>query len=206
VRLLLFSDVHCDAHAARSVVERSADADVLVCAGDLAVMREGLEEIVEILAMAVTPTVLVPGNGESADELAAACAPWPSARVLHGSGCEIDGIRFWGLGGGVPVTPFGSWSFDLDEDEAGALLEACPEGAVLVTHSPPYGHVDEGRGEHLGSRAVLETVERSKPRLVVCGHIHNCWTQESWVGDTRIVNAGPAGVWVELERSGPTAR
>ena len=196
--LLLFSDVHCDARAARRLVERSVDADILVCAGDLAVMRQGLKETVDILAAATPPTVLVAGNGESDEELAAACAEWPGAHVLHGSGCEIDGVLFWGLGGAVPVTPFGAWSFDLVEDEARELLAGCPEGAVLVTHSPPFGHVDETGGHHMGSRAVLEAVQRARPRLVVCGHIHSCWARESWVGETHIVNAGPAGVRVEL--------
>jgi Icc-related predicted phosphoesterase len=198
VRLLLFSDVHRDGRAARSLVERSRGADALVCAGDLAVMRRGLDEIVRILAGAVPPAILVPGNAESDQELTASCATWADAHVLHGSGCEIDGVAFWGLGGAVPVTPFGAWSFDLTEEEAGALLAGCPEEAVLVTHSPPFGHVDESGGRHLGSRAVLEAIEHNKPRLVVCGHIHSCWRQETTVGTTRIVNAGPDGVWAEL--------
>lgn len=199
MKLLLCSDIHCDHAAARSLVDRSPGADALVCAGDLAVMRDGLRETVEILSDAACPTVLVPGNGESDAELAEACRGWCRAHVLHGSGCEIDGVPFWGLGGGVPVTPFGSWSFDLTEEEAEALLADCPDGAVLVTHSPPRGHVDVGGGgEHLGSRAVLETIERAGPSLVVCGHIHACWGQDSHVGGTRVVNAGPEGVWVEL--------
>ena len=118
--------------------------------------------------------------------------------MLHGSGCEIAGVHFWGLGGAVPVTPFGAWSYDLSEEEATTLLAGCPEGGVLVAHSPPLGHVDFAGGRHLGSRAILEAIERARPRLVVCGHIHGCWTEESSVGDTRIVNAGPGGVWVEL--------
>jgi Icc-related predicted phosphoesterase len=70
---------------------------------------------------------------------------------------------------------------------------------VLVTHSPPRGHVDQSdAGEHLGSFAVLEAIERARPRLAVCGHIHACWEQESRVGPTRIVNAGPRGVLVEV--------
>jgi Icc-related predicted phosphoesterase len=198
MRLLLFSDVHCDAEAARSLVERSSDADVLVCAGDLAVMRTGLQPVVDILAATTLPAVLVAGNGESPEELTSACAGWVNARVLHGSGCKVSGVPFWGLGGGVPLTPFGSWSFDLSEDEARAQLAGCTDDAVLVTHSPPYGHVDETGGRHLGSRAVLEAIERAQPQLVVCGHIHGCWTQESRVGKTRIVNAGPVGVWVDL--------
>lgn len=199
MKLLLCSDIHCDHDAALSLVERSGEADVLVVAGDLAVMRNGLQPTVEILAGTDCPAVLVPGNGESDTELVEACAAWDGARVLHGSGVEIDGVQFWGLGAAVPVTPFGAWSFDLDEEEAESLLTGCPEGAVLVTHSPPFGHVDlAGGGEHLGSRAVLRAIQRTTPPLVVCGHIHACWEQESQVGDTRIVNAGPRGVWVDL--------
>lgn len=198
MRLLLSSDIHCDLDAAGSLVQHAADADVLVCAGDLAVQREGLQETVDVLAQTDTPTILVAGNGESAEELAAACAGWAAAHVLHGSGCELDGMSFWGLGGAVPITPFGAWSYDLEEEEAAALLEGCPQGAVLVTHSPPLGHVDEAGGHHFGSRAVLDAIRTVGPRLAVCGHIHGCWGQESRVGSTRIVNAGPKGVWVEL--------
>ena len=194
MRLLLCSDIHTDLTAASRLVEKSAKADVLVIAGDLAVMRTGLQKTVDVLADAHCPTVLVAGNGESTE----ACAHWPKAHVLHGSGCEIGGVTFWGLGGAVPVTPFGSWSYDLSEEEAEPLLAGCPSGGVLVTHSPPYGHVDRAGEKHLGSRAVVGTIERVWPRLAVCGHIHGCWTEESIVGDTRIVNAGPGGIWADL--------
>jgi Icc-related predicted phosphoesterase len=198
MRLLLCSDIHCDEAAARSLVERSADADVLVCAGDLAVMRQGLHDTVDVLSAASAPTVLVAGNGESAEELATACAGWSGAHVLHGSGCEIEGVPFWGVGGAIPVTPFGAWSYDLDDVEAEVLLEDCPIGGVLVTHSPPLGHVDRAGGQHLGSQVILDAIRLKQPRLAVCGHIHGCWTEESQEGDTRIVNAGPVGVWVDV--------
>ena len=198
MKLLLFSDVHTDADAARDLVSMSTGVDVAVGAGDFAVQRRGLGPVIEILSAMECPAVLVPGNGESDEELSDACADWPGAHVLHGSGTTLEGVDFWGLGGGVPVTPFGDWSFDLTEDRAREYLEDCPDGAVLVTHSPPLGHVDTSGGRHLGSRAVLEAIEGTGPRLVVCGHIHDSWRQESWVGPTRIVNAGPEGMIVEL--------
>ena len=198
MRLLLSSDIHCDLGAARSLVQRARDADVFVCAGDLAVMREGLRTTVDALRAADTPTVLVAGNGESAQELERACVEWEAAHVLHGSGCTLEGVDFWGVGGAIPVTPFGAWSYDLSEEEGAALLGGCPEGAVLVTHAPPHGHLDEAGGRNLGSRSVLDAIRRARPRLVVCGHIHGHWGEESWEGDTRIVNAGPQGVWVDL--------
>lgn len=198
MKLLLFSDLHRDLQRAADLVDRSPDADVAVCAGDLAIQRRGLREIVDVLSGIEIPTVLVPGNGESADELREACSAWPAARVLHGSGTEIDGVSFWGLGGGVPVTPFGSWSWDHSEASARELLSGCPTGGVLVTHSPPRGHVDVADGRHLGSEAVLEAVEDKAPRLVVCGHIHSAWREEAYLGPTHIVNAGPDGLVVEL--------
>lgn len=203
LKLLLFSDVHRDLSAAEALVEASRDVDVAVCAGDLAVKREGLDSVVRVLCEMEVPTVLVPGNAESDAELREACSGWSSATVLHGSGTRIEGLRFWGLGGGVPVTPFGSWSFDLTEDEARARLAGCPDEAVLVSHSPPFGHLDQAEGRHLGSRAVLEAVERTQPMLVVCGHIHACWGMRGEIGTSDVVNAGPAGVVVEVERTQP---
>jgi Icc-related predicted phosphoesterase len=209
VRLLLASDLHRDLEAARSLVERSSDYDVVVIAGDLAIKRRGLQEIVNVLAPMACPTVLVCGNGESPEELREACgrardqttgAPWQSAHVLHGDSIEVDGVTFFGLGGAVPVTPFGDWSYDIPEEDAAALLASCPPQAVLVSHSPPNGHVDsDGMGNHHGSWSVLEAIERARPRLVVCGHIHACWEGESRVDDTPIINAGPRGVVWSLE-------
>jgi Icc-related predicted phosphoesterase len=198
VKLLVFSDLHRDRDAARSLVERSEEADVLVGAGDFAVMRHGIDDVIGILREVDKPAVLVPGNGESDAELREACAGWASAHVLHGNVVTLEGIPFFGIGAGIPVTPFGEWSFDLTEDEADVLLADCPEHGVLISHSPPHGHVDEAGGRHLGSHAVLETIERVSPRLVVCGHIHGWWGKQSTIGPTLVLNAGPEGQVVEL--------
>lgn len=199
MKILAYSDLHRDESAAREVARRAPEADVVVIAGDLATKRVGLDTMVSVLQDIRVPTVVVPGNSESDLELEAACEGWNAARPLHGAGTEIDGVPFWGLGAAVPVTPFGSWSFDLDESRAAKLLADCPQGAVLVTHSPPFGHADEdGTGRHLGSRAVLEAVQRARPRLVICGHIHASWRQQSQIGQTLVVNAGPGGVALEV--------
>lgn len=197
VKLLVFSDLHCDRDHAERLVGLASEADVVVGAGDYATMRTGLERAIETLSAITVPTVLVPGNAESDTELWRACAVWPSADVLHGDAEEIAGAQFFGLGGGVPPTPF-PWSFDLGEDEAAAKLERCPERAVLVVHSPPKGYVDEVHGRHLGSTSVLEVIERTRPVLVVCGHIHQCWGSEAMIGITPVVNVGPEGRLLEI--------
>ncbi len=204
MRLLLWSDLHCDVAAARRLIDRAKDADVVIGAGDFATCRRGLSSTLEVLRAIDRPAVLVAGNSESAGELAAACRSWPTAHVLHGSGVTIDGgrrtgVEFYGLGGGVPVTPFGAWSWDFTEEEAEALLANCPQGGVLVSHSPPRGTLDiSSTGRSLGSEAVRRAIDRTRPALVVCGHIHESSGQQARIGDTIVVNAGPRGMELTL--------
>jgi uncharacterized protein len=198
VRILAFSDLHRDLEQGAKLVEMSADADVVVGAGDFASVHEGLEETIGALTGIETPTVLVPGNNETAAALREAAAAWSAATVLHGEGATIEGVEFFGLGAGIPVTPW-DWSFDLDDEAATQMLSACPEGAVLVLHSPPRDHCDSaGDGSHFGSPALLGAIEAKRPRLAVCGHIHESWGCESEVGPTPVRNLGPKGTWLEV--------
>jgi Icc-related predicted phosphoesterase len=149
--------------------------------------------VIDILGRAATPAVLVPGNSESVDELRHACRDWPTAHVLHGSAATIGNLNFFGIGGGIPVTPFGSWSYDFTEAQAEKLLRDCPPACVLVSHSPPKGCLDiASTGASLGSTAVRAAIERTNPLLVVCGHIHASSGRTGMLGTTPIVNAGPA--------------
>lgn len=198
MKLLAFSDLHRDLGQAAELVEMSADADVVIGAGDFASVHEGLAETIGALAAIETPTILVPGNNETEEALRAAAASWGAATVLHGGGIAIDGVEFYGLGAGVPVTPW-DWSFDLDEEAAAKMLAPCPEGGVLVLHSPPQGHCDSnGGGDHFGSAALLQAIEEKQPSLAVCGHIHESWGCESKIGATPVRNLGPKGTWLKI--------
>ena len=51
-----------------------------------------------------------------------------------------------------------------------------PQGAdILITHGPVLGYVDGSHcgGMGAGCPAMLAHVKQSKPRVVVCGHIHH---------------------------------
>ncbi len=198
-KLLLFSDVHCDINKCKLLEEKSRDADIVVCAGDLGNIRSGLEYTIDALKEIQKPTILVPGNSENYSELTAACKNWPSAIVLHGNGINAQGVEFYGIGGGIPVTPFGAWSYDFSEEEARDLLKDCPDEGVLISHSPPKGALDvSSTGRSLGSVAVREAILQRKPKLVVCGHIHASSGKQSILGNSVIVNAGPSGMFWEL--------
>jgi Icc-related predicted phosphoesterase len=198
VKILAFSDLHRDLEQGAKLVEMATEADVVIGAGDFASVHEGLEETIAALSEIETPTVLVPGNNETVEALESAAAKWRSAFVLHGEGIKIGHFDFFGLGGGIPVTPW-DWSFDLTEGEASEMIVHCPERAVLVLHSPPRDHCDSaGDGSHFGSATLLRNIERIRPRLVVCGHIHESWGCESEIGPTPVHNLGPTGTWLEI--------
>jgi len=199
MKLLLFSDLHSDFAGASNLVELSRKADVVIGAGDFCVARRGLEDIIAALSTIKKPAVLVAGNAESHEELLHACRLWPTAQVLHGSRTTFDDVTFYGIGGGIPLTPFGAWSWDFSEDEAKILLQDLQPGDVLISHSPPKGVLDTSSdGRSLGSEALREAIGFKKPKLVVCGHIHGSSGQTSRLDSTDVINAGPDGIMWEI--------
>lgn len=199
MKLLLFSDIHANPEHCRNLVQKSDEVDQVIGAGDIGHLRTRLKETISILRKIRRRTILVPGNGESYEELKAACRVWKEAVVLHGDSINIDGKEFFGVGGGIPVTPFGSWSWDFNEYQAAQLLENCPENSILISNSPPKEHLDvSSSGQSLGSTAVRDIIIAKNPLLVVCGHIHESSGKIEKFGVSTIINAGPHGIVYEI--------
>ncbi|MBI3130312.1 MAG: metallophosphatase domain-containing protein [Acidobacteria bacterium] len=103
------------------------------------------------------------------------------AIYLEDSGCEIEGVRFWGS----PWQPaFNDWAFNLPrcgEELARKWSQIPSDTTVLITHGPPHGTLDEVHprhtgaitSEHLGCERLAERLQDLKPRLHVFGHIHD---------------------------------
>jgi 3',5'-cyclic AMP phosphodiesterase CpdA len=77
------------------------------------------------------------------------------------------------------TTFIGDWAFLRPADELARIYARIPEGIdVLVSHQPPYGYGDRvtdisGDSVNVGSRELLEAIDRVKPRVVICGHVHS---------------------------------
>lgn len=105
---------------------------------------------------------------------------------------------WWTLGTTVPLaeeagtdvsvwaTPWSNqfmrWAFMRQPRDLVAAYAAIPDSVdILVSHQPPYGHVDRAfdletaRVEHVGSRELLAAIERVRPKIVICGHVHRAF-------------------------------
>jgi len=79
------------------------------------------------------------------------------------------------------------------------MLNACPQNAVLVTHTPPYGWADlQKDGTHEGSTAIRGCLSTHHPKLLLCGHIHNAWGMKATHNTTLIQNLGPTLNWFDV--------
>lgn len=197
MKILAFSDLHLARARAADLVAASAEADFVIGAGDFCNHRAGLDEAMEMLSGITAPIVAVPGNAESYQELTSAALP--NMTVLHGTGTSQGDLSLFGLGYGVPVTPFGDWSCDLSNEEAATLLASCETADILVLHSPPKGVADlTSLDMSVGSTAIRDAIERIQPKLALCGHIHDSWGVTGRIGATQVVNLGPRPNWFEL--------
>jgi uncharacterized protein len=196
MKILAFSDLHRSRDAARAIMDASREADVVVGAGDFATKGIGLSETIDLLRGISVPTIFVAGNHDNLDELRDACRGFDAIHLLHGEGVIVGGVSFFGLGFEIPARRHEPWNQRLDEAEAAKLLRHCPQGAILATHSPPFGVADvQTTGAHEGSRSIREKVEAAKPRLHLCGHIHHAWGASGVIGECPVHNLGPTVNW-----------
>jgi Icc-related predicted phosphoesterase len=195
---MAFSDLHHSASRAEVLVEAAQEADLVIGAGDFCNARRGLPKAMALLDGITAPLVVVPGNAESDTELKKAARK--GIHALHGEHLEIGGLRLFGMGYGVPPTPFGAWSCDMSEAEAESLLSRCNSVDILITHSPPKGVADvTSQGISVGSTAIRAAIETLQPQLALCGHIHDSWGQTGQIGATQVVNLGPTPNWFKID-------
>jgi hypothetical protein len=159
--------------------------DVLVVAGDVTGYFRP-EPIFEFLNSMAVPVLVVRGNTDPL-RVERLLAKWDNVRSLHLRRLEFKGAKFVGLSGTIPV-PFDSRIGLRDGSLVKRLNPIMVPDAVFVTHPPPRGAMDEVMGRfHAGARSVARIVECYRPKLLLCGHIH----ERAGVGrylETMVVN------------------
>ncbi len=171
MRILHVSDAHCSTSNLLRLLE-SEEFDIVVATGDFE-----CEDTARALADAGVKAVAVTGN---MDHAGVASILRKSGILIEGEVVELGGLVFAGVGGMDVVSSLSKLT---------SRLSRSPD--VLVTHHPPKGAVDRTFiGIRGGLGEIRRLVEEYKPRLHLCGHIHES-RGSARLGGTLVVNAGP---------------
>ncbi|MBI4616681.1 MAG: metallophosphoesterase [Planctomycetes bacterium] len=210
MEIVVLGDVHGEMARLDRTLELVSDArpELVLFAGDIALdppwearhrraQRERHDDSVRrILARARdafgAPVVFVPGNHDLADPPADAPATNADRRVV-----EVAGLSVAGFGGAGPELfgfPYEWKEEEADEGLARLFGRAPPPVNIFLCHTPPRDTtLDRTRGGgHVGSTSVLHWLQVVRPRLFVCGHIHEAWGLER-VRGVPCLNAGALG-------------
>jgi len=195
---LIFSDIHNNWKTLEHLL--SVEADYYIAAGDQVTWSKGIERCGEILQARGDKVYVLPGNHESADQVAGMCARY-GLHNFHERHFQVGQWYVAGLGYSSP-TPFntpGEYSEPQLADRLQRFVELEP--LVLVCHAPPYGTpLDRIReGLHAGSTAVRDFIQKHQPVYFFCGHIHEAEGVSIRIGRTQARNVGKAGYLLELE-------
>jgi len=199
MRILGLTDLHSGGKFPVEDLQRliqKESIEMLIIAGDLTTWGKTsqVQTVLEEIGKIDIPIFYVPGNMDSKNS---GDIELPNIFPLHGRMKKYSDIYFLGLGASNK-TPFQT-PFTLSEKKLAELLEQAftqvPKGKPLfvVSHAPPYGSEADKlhNGEHVGSSAVKEFVERTAPLVILCGHIHES-KSISEINSTLCVNPGPA--------------
>jgi Icc-related predicted phosphoesterase len=196
MRIIALSDTH-RTHTDYTEILRSLGGDVLIHAGDSDCYDENTTRTFLNWCKLVAPIykhgmLLTFGNHDTwaADNLDEVedMLEGSGVRLLINQSIEIEGISFW-------LSPYSlatsrTWNaFTLPEGELAKVWAQMPETTdVVVTHTPAHSVLDKGHG----SKSLIERLEAIKPRLHICGHIHEYHGSEARDGIT-YVNAATVG-------------
>lgn len=123
-------------------------------------------------------------------------------------------IDIWGEEITIYGTPWTKWFFDwafntpkedYEERILGRMFNEIPNNTdIILTHGPAYGICDRTyRGENTGSKELLKAIDRVKPKMIVCGHIHEARNVIKY-NDTLIVSCSIVKEGHKLDNNGIT--
>lgn len=177
VKFVAISDTHC-----RHRSLKLPKGDVLLHAGDIS-YRSNRDEVMDFLDwfgnLPFAHKIFIAGNHDFFLERTKAAViksllPAGVHYLIDEAIC-LNGIKIWGS----PYTPwFYHWAFN---KKRGAPLarhwsQIPADTDVLLTHGPAFGILDMVVNEQLaGDKELLNRIAEVKPKVHVCGHIHESY-------------------------------
>jgi Icc-related predicted phosphoesterase len=197
MKILAVVDTHGSKKAMVEIKKKAKEADIIACCGDITVFGIDQSKIIKELDGIGKEILMLHGNHELESELREQCKSSKNIRFMHRAMLRRNKTVFLGYGGGgfaIKDEKFERWA-----KIVGKKIKK-GEKIVLLLHGPPYGtKVDElTKGTYCGNKSYTEFIKKIKPKLAVCGHIHENFGRKAMIGKTLVVNPGPFGIIINV--------
>ncbi len=200
MKILASGDIHGDTRLAEKLAKKAEKehVDLVILCGDLTYGEMSTKNIIGPFVKRHQKVLLIPGNHETvatADFL----ADLYGVKNIHGYSVKYKNIGIFGAGGAnIGV-------HQLTEKEIYDLLKKGFEKIkylkkkIMVTHVHPKGGLMEKFTNIFpGSSGVKKAIEKFKPDLLLCSHVHEAEGLEEIVGKTKVVNVGKEGKIINI--------
>ena len=191
MKILAFVDLHGSQSALDKIEKKAKKADIIICAGDISIFENNLEDLLNHLNKLKKPVLIIPGNHEDENDLKDICNLFDNIECIHKTTFTKDSYIFIGYGGG------GFSMADKDFEKFSKKLKKNLkkyEKIILVTHAPPYKtKLDNISKEPCGNKSIKNFILKAKPDLAISGHLHENAGKEDKIGKTFLINPGPKG-------------
>lgn len=199
MKIVAFTDSHCDIESLSSVSKLSEKADLIVCLGDISWFEEGLEEMLDQINNLPRPVILIHGNHERLKALQDAAKKYKNITVSHKEVLAIGDYDFISYGGDGfsrqdPV-------FDSMKKHFKKTIRD-PNKTIFLLHGPPYNTTLDVPFEsyHSGSLSTRAFIEDVQPAVVLSGHIHESEGQTDFINNSFCMNPGVYGELIDLKK------
>lgn len=157
--------------------------DLLIVAGDFTendTKKEHEEFLLWIQDQNYRKKIFISGNHDNFYQNFGPINMLMIAEYLCDSGTEFEGLKIWGspwtkkFEGMNPKC----MAFTCEgEKELAKKFKKIPKNTdILITHSPPFGCLDENTvRNHCGSAALSINISRVQPALCIFGHVHESY-------------------------------
>jgi uncharacterized protein len=198
MKFLTFVDLHEDRKQLKELLARAKKADVefVVCAGDFSTFGGGMRIVLKQFSALGKKFYVIPGNHEESGAIMNLVEEYEDCINFDRQAVKIGEYVFLGYGGG---------GFSMEDSEFRKIARDWygkynGKKVVLVTHGPPFAtKLDRLDKRHVGNKDYRKFIERIKPDLVVCGHLHETAGVTDSIGKTKMVNPGWKGKVIELK-------
>jgi Icc-related predicted phosphoesterase len=172
MKILLSSDLHglIEAYLNFKSICINEKVNLGIVAGDLTTFssKKIEEDIKNIFDGIGIPILFIMGNDDQYE--------WEDSKNAYNINqktFDCNGYRFIGY---QFTNPFIGGIFEKNEYEQrldfSELKKLCNNKFILITHGPPFGILDKVGNKNVGSKALLNFIQETKPEFHFFGHIH----------------------------------